>query len=59
MLNIRSIISSVLNPVPPAVLSPLPVLSEDQPDRIDIDLVGLSDMDAMWYYETRRWRGRD
>lgn len=59
MLNIRSIFSSVLNPVAPAVLSPLPVPPEDQPDRIEVDLVGLSDMDAMWYYETRRWRGRD
>jgi hypothetical protein len=32
---------------------------EGQPDRIYHDLIGLSDTDAMWYYELRKWRGRD
>ena len=59
MLNIRSIVSRVLSPAPPTALSPLPVPPEDQPDRIQIDLLGFSDTDAMWYYEMRRWRGRD
>jgi hypothetical protein len=32
---------------------------ESQPDRIHFDLIGLSDADAMWYYERRKWQGRD
>lgn len=39
---------------------PLPAPPEDPVlDRLDLDLVGLSDADAMWYYERRHWRGRD
>jgi hypothetical protein len=36
-----------------------PVSAEGRFDRIDHDLIGLSDTDAMWYYEVRKWRGRD
>ena len=58
MLSIRSILSTVLHPVPATDEPPPPVPPEATPDRIHFDLLGLSDMDAMWYYETRRWRGR-
>lgn len=59
MLNIRSILSAVLRPAPAADRPPLPISPENEPDRIHVDLRGLSDTDSMWYYETRRWRGRD
>lgn len=58
MANIREMLF-LLKPrfaVPP----PLPAPPEDPiHDRLDHDLVGLSDIDAMWYYERRQWRGRD
>lgn len=59
MLNIRSILSTVLSPAPPTDIPPSPDPSDDWPDRIHFDLLGASDTDAMWYYEMRRWRGRD
>jgi hypothetical protein len=58
MTNIKSMLFTVLSSVShhqePARLPP-----EGVPDRIHHDLIGLSDADAMWYYERRRWRGRD
>ncbi|QIG47237.1 hypothetical protein G5V57_05540 [Nordella sp. HKS 07] len=59
MLNIRSMLSAVLHPVHPADLPPPHVPPEEWPDRIDFDLQSASDTDAMWYYEMRKWRGRD
>lgn len=59
MLNIRSKLSAVLSPVLQAALPPAPVLPEAESDRLTFDVIGLSDTDAIWYYETRRWRGRD
>ena len=61
MANIRGMLSTLLSPglakevVPP----PPPTPPEDRNDRLDYDLIGLSDSDAMWYYEVRKWRGRD
>jgi hypothetical protein len=56
MAYIKSAFSSLLRAALPKVaLQPLP----EGVDRVDHDLTGLSDMDALWYYETRRWRGRD
>lgn len=59
MLNIRCMLSAVLHPALPADLPPPPIPPEAEPDRLHFDLLGLSDTDAMWYYEMRRWRGRD
>lgn len=59
MLSIRSILSTVLHPMPVSDAPPPPAAPEITADRIHFDLLGLSDADAMWYYETRRWRGRD
>lgn len=59
MLSIRSILSTVLHPAPVADPPPPPAAPEITTDRIHFDLLGLSDTDAMWYYEMRRWRGRD
>jgi hypothetical protein len=39
--------------------TPPPLPTEHLIDRLDHDLIGLSDADAMWYYERRKWRGRD
>lgn len=58
MANIITTLSNLLN----AAFSkeaPLPASPEGQADRIYHDLIGLSDTDAMWYYERRKWRGRD
>ena len=58
MTNIREMLSTFLTPGPSREVPPLP-LPEGLGDRLDHDIVGLSDSDAMWYYEVRRWRGRD
>lgn len=58
MTNIRSLLSAIVNPAPPKDAL-LPASPEGQVDRIYHDLIGLSDTDAMWYYELRKWRGRD
>jgi hypothetical protein len=59
MANIREMISTFLAPgFAKEVVLP-PKLAEDFTDRLDHDLIGLSDSDAMWYYELRKWRGRD
>jgi len=58
MPNIKSILSMIVNPAAPNEAL-LPASPEGQPDRIYHDLIGLSDTDAMWYYELRKWRGRD
>ena len=58
MANIRGMISTYLTPGLAQEQLPLPKAPEDF-DRLDHDLIGLSDSDAMWYYEVRRWRGRD
>jgi hypothetical protein len=55
MTNIRTMLSAI---VPPKDAL-LPASPEGQADRIYHDLIGLSDTDAMWYYELRKWRGRD
>jgi hypothetical protein len=57
MAYIKSVFSSLLKAVlPKEAFRPL---LESGADRIDHDLTGLSDMDALWYYEKRKWRGRD
>ena len=57
MAYIKSALSSLLNALlPKDAVQPIP---EGGLDRIDHDLIGLSDMDALWYYELRKWRGRD
>jgi hypothetical protein len=58
MTKIRTMLSAIVNPAPPKDAL-LPASPEGQPDRIYHDLIGLSDTDAMWYYELRKWRGRD
>lgn len=58
MTNIRAVLSAIVSPTPPKDAL-LPAPPEAQPDRIYRDLIGLSDTDAMWYYELRKWRGRD
>jgi hypothetical protein len=55
MANIMTLLSTLLNPGP----AKEPVPAEGPLDRIDYDLMGLSDTDAMWYYERRHWQGRD
>ena len=59
MANIKTFLATVLNPgfarEPKLPTTP----AEGRFDRIDYDLIGLSDTDAMWYYEVRKWRGRD
>jgi hypothetical protein len=60
MANIMGMLSIFLTPGSAERTSPPPPrLPEDFRDRLDHDLVGLSDSDAMWYYEIRKWRGRD
>jgi hypothetical protein len=59
MANIREMISTFLTPGFSRETVPPPKLPEDFSDRLDRDLIGLSDTDAMWYYELRKWRGRD
>lgn len=59
MANIMGFISTFLSPGSGEQTLPPPRLPEDLGDRLDYDLVGLTDSDAMWYYEIRRWRGRD
>lgn len=58
MANIQTTLFTLLKP---AFLqnAPLSAPVEGLPDRIDLDLIGLSDTDAMWYYERRKWQGRD
>jgi hypothetical protein len=55
MANIKALIASLLRPT----LVREPTRSEASFDRIYHDTIGLSDSDAMWYYERRKWRGRD
>lgn len=58
MTNLATILSTLLRPaLPRDAGSPRP--PQDRPERIDHDLIGLSDMDAIGYYESRRWRGRN
>lgn len=53
---VKSVLSGFLNAVlPNDAFRPLP----EGTDRVDHDLIGLSDADALWYYELRKWRGRD
>lgn len=59
MPNIRSMLSAVLGPALRADPPPSPIPPDSTPDRLYFDVLRLSDTDAMWYYETRRWRGRD
>lgn len=59
MLSIRSLLSTVLHPAPATNLPSSSATPEVPNDRIHFDLLGVSDTDALWYYETRRWRGRD
>jgi hypothetical protein len=59
MANIRGMISTLLSPGFAREIVPPPPPPDDLTDRLDYDLVGLSDTDAMWYYELRKWRGRD
>ena len=59
MANIIGIISTLLSPESAERSLPPPRVPEDFADRLEYDLVGLSDSDAMWYYELRKWRGRD
>jgi hypothetical protein len=58
MANIREMLSSFLSPGLTKEMPP-PRPPEDLVDRLDHDVIGLSDIDAMWYYELRKWRGRD
>jgi hypothetical protein len=58
MANIKTMLSTILNPGSPNDAH-LPMPHEGQADRFYHDLIGLSDTDAMWYYELRKWRGRD
>jgi hypothetical protein len=58
MANIRAMLSTILSHALPKEAI-LPALPEGQRDRIYHDLIGQSDTDAMWYYELRKWRGRD
>jgi hypothetical protein len=57
MANIRTMLSTLLDTGFAKEAPPPPV--EGRLDRIDHDLIGLSDSDAIWYYERRNWRGRD
>ncbi|WP_119269982.1 hypothetical protein [Taklimakanibacter deserti] len=59
MANIQTLLSTLLGPgfAKEAARAPMP--AEGRLDRIEHDLIGLSDTDAMWYYELRKWRGRD
>lgn len=59
MANIRTVLSTLLGPGFAKETGQVSVPVEGRPDRIDHDLIGLSDADAMWYYERRNWRGRD
>jgi hypothetical protein len=58
MANIKDMLSTFVTPKFDGEI-PSPKLPGDFGDRLDHDLIGLSDNDAMWYYEVRRWRGRD
>jgi hypothetical protein len=58
MTNIRAMLSTILSPAFPRGRTPS-TPPEGQFDRIYHDLIGLSDTDAMWYYELRKWRGMD
>jgi hypothetical protein len=59
MANIKTLLSTLLGPGFAQEAAQAPVPAEGGLDRIDYDLIGLSDADAMWYYERRNWRGRD
>lgn len=59
MANIREMLSTFLAPGLAKEPVPPPRLPDDFTDRLEHDLIGLSDTDAMWYYELRKWRGRD
>jgi hypothetical protein len=58
MTNIKTALSTLLKGAF-SKDAPLPASPEGQADRFYHDLIGLSDTDAMWYYELRKWRGRD
>lgn len=58
MANIKSILLTMLSFVFHQH-EPAPLPAEGQPDRLHYDLIGLCDADAMWYYERRKWQGRD
>jgi hypothetical protein len=58
MTIIREMLSTLLG-TGTAVEAPSSPRPESRVDRLDRDVIGLSDSDAMWYYERRNWRGRD
>lgn len=58
MTIIREVLSRLLG-TGSAIEAPSPLRPEARLDRLDHDVIGLSDSDAMWYYERRKWRGRD
>jgi hypothetical protein len=59
MTNLKTALSAVLGVRFSRERAPSATLPDTRFDRIDLDLVGASDTDAMWYYELRKWRGRD
>jgi hypothetical protein len=59
MTNLKTALSAVLGVRFSRERASSPTLADARFDRIDLDLIGASDTDAMWYYEMRKWRGRD
>jgi hypothetical protein len=59
MTNLKTALSAILTSRFSKEKAPSPALTDRRFDRIDYDLTGASDTDAMWYYELRKWRGRD
>lgn len=59
MTNLKTALSAILNPSFLREKASSPMLPDTRFDRIDYDLIGASGTDAMWYYELRKWRGRD
>ena len=59
MTILKTALSAFLNSGGSKAKASSPALPDTRFDRIDYDLVGASDADAMWYYEVRKWRGRD
>lgn len=58
MTIIREVLSTLLG-TGSATGAQFPQRPEGRVDRLDRDVIGLSDSDAMWYYERRKWLGRD
>jgi hypothetical protein len=59
MTNIKTALFAILNAGSSKEEARSPALPDARFDRIHYDLIGASDADAMWYYELRKWRGRD